>query len=119
LGRKDAAEALANFRIAYAADPENREALFGLIASLELSQDEKAAEPLRERARRYDRLNSLIQRAAVGQARGDAELMRQIGAACADLGRNAEACAWYKLAIALDPLDAVSQQALFRLKDPK
>ncbi len=119
LGRKDVAEALANFRIAYAADPENREALFGLIAALELSHDDKAAEPLRERARGYDRLNSLIQRAAVGQARRDPNLMRQIGAACAALGRKAEARAWYKLAIGLDPLDAVAQQALFRLNDPK
>jgi tetratricopeptide (TPR) repeat protein len=119
LGRKDVAEALANFRIAYSADPENREALFGLIAALELSHDDKAAEPLRELARGYDRLNSLIQRAAVAQARRDTDLMRQIGAACAALGRKEEARAWYKLAIGLDPLDAVAQQALFRLNDSK
>jgi tetratricopeptide (TPR) repeat protein len=119
LGRRDVSEALANFRIAYAADPENREALFGLIAALELSRDNKAAEPLRERAGRYDRLNSLIQRAAGPQARGDADLLRQLGEACAALDRKEEARAWYKLAISRDPLDALAQQALFRLIDPK
>ena len=50
---------------------------------------------------------------------GDADLMRQIGAACAALGRKEEARAWYKLAIGLDPLDSIAQQALFRLNDPK
>lgn len=119
LGRRDVAEALANFRIAYAADPENRQAIFGLIAALELSRDNKAAEPLRELARRVDRLNSLIQRAAVPQARGDAELMRQLGEACAALNRKEEARAWYKLAIGRDPLDALAQQALFRLNGTK
>jgi tetratricopeptide (TPR) repeat protein len=117
LGRRDVLEALPNFRIAYAADPENREALFGLIAALELSHDDKAAEPLRERARRYDRLNSLIQRAAVPKARGDADLMRQLGEACAALGRKEEARAWYNLAISRDPLDSIAQQALFRLSE--
>ena len=44
--------------------------------------------------------------------------MRQLGAACAASNRKGEARAWYKLAIDLDPLDADSQQALFRLTDP-
>ena len=61
LGRRDVAEAVADFRIANAADPENREALFGYIAALELAGESKAAEPLRDLARRGDRLNSLIQ----------------------------------------------------------
>jgi tetratricopeptide (TPR) repeat protein len=117
LGRRDVSEALANFRIAYDADRENREALFGLIAALELSHDDKAVLPLREIARRFDRLNSLIQRAAVAQARRDADLMRQIGEACAALDRKEEARAWYKLAIGLDPLDSIAQQALFRLNE--
>jgi predicted Zn-dependent protease len=119
LGRRDVAEALANFRIAHAADPENREALFGYIAALELAGESKAAEPLRELAQRGDRLNTLIQRAALPQARGDVNLMRQLGEACAALGRSEEARAWYGLAISLDPLDALAQQALFRLHDPK
>ena len=117
LARRDAKTALANFRIAYAADPENRETLFGLIAALELSGDKTAALPLRERVGRLERLNGLIQRAAVLESVQNAGLMRELGAACASLDRKGEARAWYKLAIALDPLDADSQQALFRLND--
>jgi tetratricopeptide (TPR) repeat protein len=118
LARHDAKEALANFRIAYAADPENRDAIFGLIVALELSGDTKAALPLRENASRLDRLNSLIQRAAVPAARGNADLLRQLGAACAALDRKGEARAWYKLALGFNVLDSEAQQALFRLNEP-
>jgi Flp pilus assembly protein TadD len=73
---------------------------------------------LRTIAGNLDRLSTVIQRAALPDARGNADLMRQVGAACAALERKGEARAWYKLAIGLDPLDAASQQALFRLNDP-
>ena len=115
LSRRDGGAALTNFRIAYAADPDSRETLFGLIAALELTGDPAAALPFRERVGRLERLNGLIQRAAVFEARQNAALMRELGATCASLGRNGEARAWYKLAITLEPLDAESQQALFRL----
>ena len=118
LMRRDPKEALADFRIAYAADPENRDTIFGLIAALELSGDKKAAVPLREYAGRLDRLNSLIQRAAVPSARGNPDVMRQLGAACAALDRKGEARAWYKLALAFNVLDPESQEALFRLNEP-
>jgi len=118
LSRGDVKSALANFRLSYSGDPENRETVFGLVAALELSGDKKAALALRESAGNLDRLNTLIQRAALPAARRDAGLMRQIGAACAALDRKREARAWYKLAIDLDPLDSESQQALFRLNDP-
>jgi tetratricopeptide (TPR) repeat protein len=118
LARRNAKEAVAEFRIAYAADPENRDTIFGLIAALELSGDNKAAVPLREYAGRLDRLTSLIQRAAVPAARGNADLMRQLGAACAALDRKGEARAWFKLALGFNVLDSESQQALFRLNEP-
>ena len=117
LARHDTKEALANFRIAYAADPENRDTIFGLIVALELSGDKKAALPLREYASRLERLSSLIQRAAVPTARRNADLMRQLGAACAALDRKGEARAWYKLALGFNVLDSESQQALFRLNE--
>jgi tetratricopeptide (TPR) repeat protein len=117
LGRRDVQTALRNFRISYAADPDNRETIFGLVAALELSGDPKAAERLRESARRLEKLDGLIKLAAAPDARRDADLMRQLGAACAAVNRRAEARAWYTLAIALDPLDSKSQQALFRLND--
>ena len=118
LSRRDAKTAVANFRIAYAADSEDRDTLFGLIAALELAGDKSAALLLREHVGRLDRLNSLIQRASVHDARTNAGLLRELGAACAALGRTGEARAWYKLAITLDAFDPEAQQALFRLKQP-
>jgi tetratricopeptide (TPR) repeat protein len=121
LARGDAKSALGHFRIALADDPLARETLFGLMAALEMSGNPKAAEPYRQVAANLDRLNSLVQRAAAlkEQTRKDANLMRQFGAACADLELNELARAWYKLAISADPLDSESQQALYRLSDPK
>ncbi len=115
LARGDAKSAQRHFRIALGADPLCREALFGLTAALQLSGDPKAAEPYRRSAANLDRLNSLVQRAAALKERKDANLMRQFGAACAALELNDMASTWYKLAIASDPLDSDSQQALYRL----
>jgi tetratricopeptide (TPR) repeat protein len=114
----DATSAVAYFRIAFTADPLNRETLFGLAAALELSRDPKAALPYRQMAAKLDRFNSLIQRAAARGARADTNLRRQLGAACAALQLNAEARAWYKLAISANPLDSESQEALYRLTHP-
>ena len=99
-------------------DPENHETIFGLLSALAITGDEEAARPLREAARNLDRLNTLIQQAATPEARRNPVLLRQLGAACAALHRDAEARAWYALAIAADPLDSESQRALFRLRDP-
>ena len=77
--------------------------------------DDKSAAPFRDKVKQLELLNSLIQRAANPTEYGKPELIRELGAACAGLGRDAEARAWYKLAIATDPLDTVSQQALYRL----
>ena len=104
-----------DFRIAYAHDPENRETVFGLSAALELSGDPRGARAMRDMAGHLDQLTSLTQRAASPGARKDPGLLRKLAAACAALDRNAEARAWYKLVIALDPLDSDAQQALFRL----
>jgi hypothetical protein len=105
------------FRIAYADDPDNRETVFGLLLALEQSGDDKAVAPIREQARNLERLNTLINRAAAPRAGSDPGLLRQLGEACAALERNAEARAWYKLAVAADPLDSEAQRALYRLRD--
>ena len=57
LARGDAKSAVAYFRIAFAADSLDREALFGLAAALELCGDLKAAEPFRRGAANLDRLD--------------------------------------------------------------
>jgi lipopolysaccharide biosynthesis regulator YciM len=117
LSRRDAAGALHYFQIAYAADPEYRETVFGLLLALEMNGDDKAALPFREQARNLERLNTLINRAAAHKGEQDAALLRQLGAACAALHRDAEARAWYNLVIARDPLDSESQRALYGLRD--
>ena len=95
--------------------PDDRDALFGLSNALTMQGDEKSAAPLREKVKQLELLNSLVQRAANPAERGKPDLMRELGAACAGLGRDGEARAWYKLAIATDPLDTISQQALFQI----
>jgi hypothetical protein len=89
-----------------------------LTAALELSDHPKAAEPYRQAAANLDRLNSLVQRATVREARNDADLMRQFGTACAALELNDLARAWCMLAINANPLDSESQQTLYRLTHP-
>jgi tetratricopeptide (TPR) repeat protein len=115
LWRRDASAALREFRVAYAADPENRDTIYGLLNALVMVGDQEAAQPLRQVAGKLDRLNALIQRAGTTQGRKDPNLLRQLGAASEAMHRNAEARAWYKLAIARNPLDTEAQQALFRL----
>jgi hypothetical protein len=115
LARHDGPAAARFFRIAMADDPENRDALFGLINGLSITGDDAAATPLRETAKRLELLNTLIQQAASSQGRNSPRLLQELGDACAALGHNAEARAWYKVAIARNPLDTEAQQALFRL----
>ncbi len=115
LARRDGQSAVRFFRLAYAADPSNRDTLFGLMSAWELLGNQKEAEPLRRIARNLDRLNTLVLQAAKPGAAQNAALMRDLGAACAALHRDDVARAWFELAIARDPLDSSAQQALFRL----
>jgi tetratricopeptide (TPR) repeat protein len=118
LAEHDNHAAARHFRVALAGDPDNRDAILGLINALTRLHDDEAAAPLRRVAEDLDRLNTLIQRAATPYERNNPRLLRDLGAACARLGRFPEARAWYQLAIAQDPLDTESQQALFRIPAP-
>jgi hypothetical protein len=118
LARRDGRSAVRHFQLAYAADPSNRDTIFGLISAWELLGNQKEAAPLRALARNLDRLNTLVLQAAKPDAPGNTALMKQLGATCAALHRNEEARAWFELAIARDPLDSSAQQALFRLNAP-
>ncbi len=118
LARGDAKAALDQFRIALADDPLARETLFGLTAALQLAGDPGAARPYGQTATHLDRLNSLVQRALIRGGSTDRGLVRELGEVCAALKLNDLARAWYKLAIAADPLDSQSQQALYRLSQP-
>jgi tetratricopeptide (TPR) repeat protein len=108
--------AVRHFRLAYDANPDNRDAVVGLASALTKAGDHKAAAPFLAEARQFDILSSLMQRAALADAKKDPKLLRELGAACEAVHRLPEAKAWFKLAIALDPLDTEAQQALFRLE---
>jgi tetratricopeptide (TPR) repeat protein len=115
LARRDAPTAVRCFQDAYAYAPEDRDSLLGLLSALTMIGDEKSAAPLHETAKKFELINSLVQRAAASGERHNPRLIRELGAACAAAGRDPEARGWYRLAIARDPLDIESQQALFRI----
>ncbi|MGA2700174.1 MAG: tetratricopeptide repeat protein [Isosphaeraceae bacterium] len=117
LARRDAPSALRCFQVAYAHAPEDRDALLGLANALTMIGDFKSAAPLREAAKNFELINSLVQRAAIPKERENPKLLRDLGAACATAGRDPEARGWYRLAIARDPLDVESQQALFQIEN--
>lgn len=116
LAHRDGAAAVKQFRAAYAKEPDNRDAIFGLGQALAMAGENEAAAPLMALSKSYDALGTLMQRASNTKARNDADLMRSLGAACEQVGRLPEARAWYSLAINANALDAESQKALFRLK---
>ena len=117
LARRDAPTALRCFQLAYAHAPEDRDALLGLVNALTMIGDDKPAALLRETAKNFELVNSLVQRAAIPKERENPKLLRDLGAACAAAGRDPEARGWYRLAIARDPLDVESQQALFQIEN--
>jgi Flp pilus assembly protein TadD len=118
IARHEDKAAVAAFREAVAAEPNNRDAIFGLAHALQ-RVDEKEASAYLELSSRYERLGTLVQRAAAPGAAKDAALVRELGAACAAIGRLPEARAWYAIAVKMDPFDSEAQQALFRLRDDK
>lgn len=117
LARGDGKGALHHFRIAYKQAPFQREAVFGLGKALQLNGDPTAATYL-DQATKLDQLGTVMQKAAVEANRADPQLARDLGAACAAVGRIPEARAWYGIAVARDPLDLKAQQALARLGPP-
>jgi tetratricopeptide (TPR) repeat protein len=116
LVRHDGPTAVDWFRQALAGQPDHRRRLNGLAQALRLSGQDRAAEPLVERVGLLDVLIDRVRRAAEMTDRRDPSLMRDLGTACETLGLSAEARAWYHLALDRDPLDRVTQVALYRLR---
>jgi tetratricopeptide (TPR) repeat protein len=110
--------AVAAFRDAVAAEPNNRDAIFGLAHALQ-RVDEKEAKTYLELSGKHERLGTLVQRASTPGASKDAALVRELGAACAAIGRLPEARAWYAIAVKMNPFDSEAQQALYRLRDDR
>jgi tetratricopeptide (TPR) repeat protein len=116
LERGDGSAAARHYRAALAADLADRDALFGLGQALRLINDSKEAELFLRAAYDRDHLVVLLEHAAPPSTRKDPKVLRHLGAACEHLGRMPEARGWYRLAIAGDPLDPESQQALAHLE---
>jgi tetratricopeptide (TPR) repeat protein len=116
LRNRNGEAAVKHFRIAVAADPTDRLALHGLGTALVMLGQADAAQPYLEAARRHDALWALVARAATTEGEQDPRIPRQMGLACAAIGRNLEARAWLRLAVRRDAGDAESQKALFQLE---
>jgi tetratricopeptide (TPR) repeat protein len=114
LGRGDATAAVQHFRAALQADPEDRNAQFGLSQALRLSGQVEAARSYAESARAQDHLIWLVSARSPNRHK-DLAALRAIAAACQALGRRDEARGWYQLALRVAPDDAELQKALSQL----
>jgi len=113
----DPITATREFRLALRLDPTNREALQGLSLVLKQLGDAAAAAPIQKLAEEWRHLTSLLQKSKTFDMRQDKTLFTQLAEACETLEQRAEARAWYRLALRLDPLDEQVQRALYRLRD--
>jgi tetratricopeptide (TPR) repeat protein len=113
--REDAATAVRQFQAAIQADPESRDAHFGLGQALRLTGQAEAARPHFQAARDRERLEWLVRGARPPGQRNNPALLQEIGAACLAIGRRDLARAWYRQALHLAPGDARIESALSRL----
>ncbi|WP_337175572.1 hypothetical protein [Paludisphaera sp.] len=116
LKRGDVEAAVAGFRLALTARPEDRGLLHGLGTALRLAGDPDAAAECFRAAELHDALFPLIARAATTEGTRDPTLPPRLSAACAAAGRLPEALAWARLALADDPLDREAQATAHRLE---
>ncbi len=115
LKRGDPRAAARFFRIARAADPDDRAVCYGLGVALRLSGAGEEAKPYLEFARRHDELTPLYSYAATEAGANDPNLPARMGSACESAGRSSEARAWFRLAVRRNPLDPAAQRGLHRL----
>ncbi len=115
LAHGDGPTAVRHLSVANAANPDDRDILFGLGTALTLIGDHAAAAPFLRDSKAYDNLGALMTRAANPANHEDPALMRALGAACEAVHRFPEARAWYNLAVQINPLDGDAQKALYRL----
>jgi tetratricopeptide (TPR) repeat protein len=103
------------FRQAVKALPDDRDALYGLGQSLRLAGKDDEADTFVRAAAARDHLVWLVENARPPSRRDDVRVLREVGDACAAMGRRDQARAWYRKALAGNPLDAELQKTLFRL----
>jgi tetratricopeptide (TPR) repeat protein len=114
LARRDGPAAVRFFRKADAAEPGDRDTLFGLGYALRLAGEGAAAESTLRRATEHQTLRNLLVSVA-DKPDQKPEMLCKLAEACEAVGRAPEARAWYRLAIAADPLYREAQMGLFRL----
>ena len=116
--RNNPAAAVLQFHIALRLDPTDREALQGLALALQkLGQADQAA-VYRQQFQQWRHLSDLLEKVRQSaQARRDPDLIQKVAAACENVGQLPEARAWYRLALAQDPLDPALQSSLHRVRD--
>jgi predicted Zn-dependent protease len=115
LAHGDGPAAVQHFRLAFDADPADRDAVDGLAKALTLVGDHEAAAPLLARSRNFDTLSTLMGSTSGPASKNDPKLIRRLGAACEAVQRLPEARAWFRLALDFDPLDEDTQRSLHRL----
>lgn len=104
------------YQLALKVEGDDRESLRGLGQCYGIKGETKLSEDYLERAKKYDKLATLVQRAAPGPNRSDMQLVLDLGQACETVGRYPEALAWYQLLLKKDPLDQKAQVGIFRVK---
>jgi tetratricopeptide (TPR) repeat protein len=119
LARDDAAGAVRHFRAALKADPDDRDAHFGLAQSLRLAGQPEAARPHAEAVRALDRLESLVKSARPPDRRSNPATLRAIAEACLACNRRDQARAWFRLALSHDPSNDHLKNALSRLESTR
>lgn len=116
LKKGDGRTAETQFRKALELTPNVRDAILGLSQALRLAGKPAEAKTYAELVQKHDRLAVLLNEMSTPANRKDIRRLKELGTACAEIGRLPEARAWYSLALSVDPLDGESQEALFRLK---
>ena len=114
LARGDAS-AVGHYRAALAAEPDDRDSLFGLGQALRLAGQSDAAQPYLQAARDRDRLEWLIENARSLSQRDDPKVLGAIGDSCRSVRHFPEAHAWYRLALSRNPLNGELQKRLFEM----
>ena len=113
--RRDLPAAIGHFRKWTAADPHDRARLYIFGDALIKSGKPIEGELYLQSARDHESLYKLIERASTEEGRQNLSLLKDLGAAYARVGLIPEAKAWYKLALARDPIDSEVQAALYHL----
>jgi len=112
----DPSTAARQFRIALRQDPTNHEALQGLSLALKQMGEWEGATATEKQLDLWRRLTSLLQKSKTFDIRNDKTLLTQLGEVCEALGQVPEARAWFRLALAQDPLDTAIQKSLYRVR---